>query len=48
MLDLMKKPVFKFGVPVLGALASAFGLGVMHPVTLGVVVGGVVLHIVLR
>lgn len=48
MLDLMKKPVFKFGVPVLGAIASAFGLGVMHPVTIGVVVGGVLVQFVLR
>jgi hypothetical protein len=48
MLDLMKKPVFKFGVPVLSAVASALHLGVIHPVTIGVVVGGVLVQFVLK
>ena len=47
MLD-MKSPLVKFGVPVLSAIASAFGLGVMHPVTLGVVVCGVLVQFVLK
>jgi hypothetical protein len=48
MLDLIKKPVFKFGVPVLSAIASAFQLGFTHPITISVVVCGVVLQFIVK
>ena len=48
MLELVKKPLVKLGVPAGGAVVSGFVLGLLHPVTLGCVAAAVLLHLFVK
>ncbi len=48
MLDLVKKPLVKVGVPVTGAVVSALVLGPLHLVTLACVGVGLAAHFLVK
>lgn len=48
MLDLLKKPLVKLGVPAGGAVVSGLVLGLMHPLTLGLGAAVVLLHLFVK